>query len=314
MRAYDILSTHISRPVVYIDLDGVLADMWGAVAQHHGVSNWRKARKVHKRIDKIAKKPGFFLNLKPLSNSGKLIRYVLKVAGKYSILSSPLLSAVEQSSEEKSKWLERHLAKHPPSAVLFDHEKFKYARRADGTPNILIDDLESNIQLWEANGGIGILYDNAKAATAAKQLSQALEGRFKGTYNSPLAVLQKEIEKTNETVNFKKKLWTNQEVLKYVKGIHDDYTLDDPILDHKVWELKMVPTSHLSNPENYDQDDPYRRVIDLDWDHIANITQQDIMKRPVVADAGGWVLDGNHRVTAARAGGIQAIPTFVPHK
>jgi len=74
-----------------------------------------------------------------------------------------------------------------------------------------------------------------------------------------------------------------------------------------------VPTHDLSSPEKYDQDDRYRRIIDLDWDHISHITRKDIKNKPVVADDQGWVLDGNHRVTAARAAGIKRIPALVPY-
>lgn len=324
MKFLEYTNGYNAVPEVYIDMDGVLADMFGAVARHHGVKNWRDARKVRKqqgdKIDKVAKKPGFFKHLKPLTNAGKLIRGVLKVANDYNILSSPLLSNVEQSTREKADWLQRHLRKHPPRAVLFDHEKFKFAKQADGTPNILIDDYDTNIKLWEANGGIGILYDDKGCDRALKQLYLALQGKFKRTFNMPLAVLQKEIEqRTDEddenTLDLDKKFFTNKEVLKYVKGVHvDGYTLDEPILDYKIWQLKMVPTSDMSSPEDFDQDDRYRRVIDLDWKHIKDITKHDLANKPVVIDDQGWVLDGNHRVTAARAAGIKKIPTLVPYK
>ena len=62
------------------------------------------------------------------------------------------------------------------------------------------------------------------------------------------------------------------------------------------------------------QDDPYRRVIDIDWDYVQEIPRWDILNRPVVIDDNGWVLDGNHRATAARAAGINVIPALVPYK
>jgi 5'(3')-deoxyribonucleotidase len=305
-------------------MDGVLADMFGPVAKHHGVKNWRDARRVRNRqnskIDRLAKKPGFFKNLKPLPNAGKLISGVLKIAQDYNILSSPMLSAVEQSSREKAEWLQHHLRKNPPRAVLFDHEKFKFAKQADGTPNILIDDYDTNIKLWEANGGIGILYRDHDCERVLKQLYQAMQGKFRRTYNAPLAVLQKEIEQRTEsretpTLDLSKRFFTNQEVLQYIKGIHTDgYSLDAPVKEYKIWQLVLKPTSEMSSPEKFDQDDRYRRVIDLDWDHIQHITRQDIMSRPVVVDDQGWVLDGNHRVTAARAANIKRIPALVPYK
>ena len=322
MKFFELANEFAARPEVYVDMDGVLADMFGVIAQHHGVKNWRDARKQAKRtgdkIDKIAKQPGFFRHLKPLPNAGKLISNVMKMRGEYNILSSPMLSNVEQSTREKAEWLQHHLKRNTPRAVLFDHEKFKFAKQADGTPNILIDDYDTNIHLWEANGGIGILYHDTECDRALKQLQHALHGKFRRTYREPLAVLQKEIEQGMEesvesAIDLGKKFYTSQEILKYVKGIHDGFHIDDTITDHKVWVLRMVPTDELSSPEKFDQDDRYRRVIDLDWDHIATITRQDIQHKPCVADEQGWVLDGNHRVTAARAANMKSIPCFVPY-
>jgi 5'(3')-deoxyribonucleotidase len=322
MKFFEYTNDYSAKPEVYVDMDGVLADFFGPVAKHHGVTDWRKARKQRNagggKIDKLARQPGYFLHLKPLPNAGKLINGVMKLRGEYDILSSPLLSAVEQSSREKSQWLQKHLRKNAPRAVLFDHEKFKYAKQADGTPNILIDDYETNIHLWEANGGIGILYSDAECERALKQLQAALHGKFRRTYKMPLAILQRELEQNmdeshNHGLDLNKKFYTGREILQYVKGIHDGFHIDKTITDHKIWVLRMVPTRELSSPEKFDQDDRYRRVIDLDWDHISKITRSDIKRKPCVADDQGWVLDGNHRVTAARAANIKRLPCFVPY-
>jgi 5'(3')-deoxyribonucleotidase len=320
MKFFELANEFEARPEVYVDMDGVLADMFGEIARHHGVKNWRDARRDRKRagdkIDKIAKRPGFFQHLKPLPNAGKLIRNVMALRGEYNILSSPMLSNVEQSTREKAEWLQHHLKRNTPGAVLFDHEKFKFAKQADGTPNILIDDYDTNIHLWEANGGIGILYRDSQCNRALRQLQAALHGRFKRTYHLPLAILQREIEQgldESHAIDLDKKFYTNREILQYVKGVHDGFHIDNTILDHKVWVLRNVPLHDLSSPEKFDQDDRYRRVIDLDWDHIADITRQDILNRPCVADEQGWVLDGNHRVTAARAANMQSVPCFVPY-
>jgi hypothetical protein len=109
------------------------------------------------------------------------------------------------------------------------------------------------------------------------------------------------------------RLFTSRQVLRYINGIHNDYHLDKPVLQHKVWVLQEIPLSDIKNPEYVHQDDPYRRVIDLNWDHIKKITVTDIVRRPVVADTEGWLLDGNHRATAARAAGMTAIPVLVPY-
>ena len=248
MKISEVKTLHENRPVVYLDMDGVLADMFGEVAKQEGAPHWRKARKIKDRIDQVAKNPGFFEELPPLPNAGKLIKGVVQQAGGFSILSSPLMSRVEQSSEEKADWINRYLSKYPIESVLFDHRKEKYARQADGTPNILIDDWESNIKLWEANGGIGILYKDRDYESALKKLRYALAG----------VLPTEDVNEETLDLTIPKKLFTAQQVLKYIKDIHNDYQLDKPVLAYKTWMLTSIPLEQLKAPEFYDQDDPYR--------------------------------------------------------
>ena len=217
-------------------MDGVLADMFGEVASREGAPHWRQARKLKDRIDQVAQEPGFFHNLTPLPNAGKLIANVAKIAGEYSILSSPMMSNVEQSSREKVEWLQKYLKNHQPQSVLFDHHKEKYARQANGTPNILIDDWETNINLWEANGGIGILYKDKNIDKVIKTLIHALEG---------LVPVEDRDDASEINAGVKEKIYTNQQVLKYVKGIHNEYHLEKPIMKHKFWVLREIGRAHV---------------------------------------------------------------------
>ena len=308
MRSTDLKSSFESRPIVYLDMDGVLADFFGEVAKEHDVGYWREIHRKDLGIDQVAQQPGFFEMLPILPNAGNLMHGVLHLSKKYSILSSPLLSNVEESSKEKMEWLQRHLKNHQPQAVIFDHEKYKYAQQPNGTPNILIDDWDTNIRLWEANGGIGILYKDKNYKEALHKLEAALSGKIE-----PKKMPVHEDDEEDVDVTRNGGMYTSRQVLKYVQGIHNEYHMPKPIVAHKIWLLQNVPVSSLKTPEYVHQDDPYRRVIDIDWDHVENITPHDIKNRPVVADAEGWVLDGNHRVTAARARGIETIPALVPY-
>jgi 5'(3')-deoxyribonucleotidase len=308
MKFFEMANEFKTRPIVYVDMDGVLADFFGEVAREHDVAYWREIHRKDLGIDQVAKAPGFFEELPPMPHAALLIAGVLTLAGDYSILSSPLMSNVEQSSDEKAEWLRRHLSDHQPQAIIFDHEKYKFAKQADGTPNILIDDWDTNIRLWEHYGGIGILYKDSECDKALKKLTKALHGKVV-TEKSAMAL----DEGGALDVDVVERLFTNQQVLRYVQGIHDEYHMPKPILKHKTWILKTVPVRQLKTPEFVHQDDPYRRVIDLNWDHIANIDIMAIRTKPIVADADGWVLDGNHRCTAARAAGLQQIPAIVPY-
>ena len=309
MKFFELASDFKSKPIVYVDMDGVLADFFGKVARKHGVEYWREIHRKKIGIDQIAQEPEFFSTLPVMPNAKKLMAGVIKLADKYSILSSPLLSAVEQSSREKSEWLSKHIRHHQPQAVVFDHEKYKYAMQPDGTPNILIDDWDTNIKLWNANGGIGILHVDADYAQTLRKLSAALQGKIANSNHQAIDEEQSEYNHTRLG-----KLYTSTQVLKYVKSTHHDYRLEDPIKAHKVWTLKYVPASELKTPEYVHQDDPYSRVIDLDWDHIDAVSVANINKKPIVIDHDGWILDGNHRVMAAKANGLDQILALVPYR
>jgi 5'(3')-deoxyribonucleotidase len=297
MKSFEFESKAKSRPIVYLDMDGVLADFFGEL----------KKRKIS--MDDVKDKKEFFSDLPALPNSGRLIHGVLKLAGKYSILSSPLMSEVDKSSEGKSEWLDEHLKIYQPQGVIFDHEKDKFARQANGTPNILIDDYETNINLWNSAGGIGILYKDDEVQRVLHELKLALSGKLKS--DSPQLAVHEDDDAV--PVHKEGQLYTNKQILNYVKGIHHSYHLEKPILKYKTWVLKSIPLGDLNNPEYLEHDDPYGRVIELDWEHIPTIHKQDIFKKPIVADRHGWVLDGNHRVAAARAAGLEAIPALVPY-
>ena len=108
-----------------------------------------------------------------------------------------------------------------------------------------------------------------------------------------------------------------EDVLAYVKSMHDNFHLPDTILTHPKWRKTRVPLNrlHVPDPESgEDLDDPYNRVQMIDMSHVDEITRQDIERRPIVVDTDGHIIDGNHRALAARLGGLFDIPAFVPVK
>jgi hypothetical protein len=111
-------------------------------------------------------------------------------------------------------------------------------------------------------------------------------------------------KKTNEE--------NSKQILSYIKKIHPrgEFNIDQSITDHPEWELTNVPLSKL----HIESDDvsPYGQINWIDYDHVDNITQQDIKAKPIVVDANGWIIDGNHRAVAARDMGMTHIPAYVP--
>lgn len=154
----DLEDASLKNPMVYVDMDGVLADLFGHARDLHDVDTYRKInRDQWDRFFSEADAEHLFAALGPFPTANKLLRMVTRMFGGYKILSSPLNFDREGSIRGKQKWLDAHI-RVPDDGRVFDHEKYKYAVQPDGTPNILIDDYGVNIKLWNDAGGIGIKY------------------------------------------------------------------------------------------------------------------------------------------------------------
>ena len=107
---------------------------------------------------------------------------------------------------------------------------------------------------------------------------------------------------------------TGRQVLSYIKKVHPkgEFTLDHAVTNHPLWDLENIPLDSLHIET--DEVSPYGQINYIDYDHVADITLQDIKSKPIVADANGWILDGNHRATKARELGLKNIPAYIPNE
>ena len=169
-----------SKPIVYVDMDGVLADFFSEWAKMAGVKTGNYKDIPPANIDPTLDKmigTDFFAQLPKFSTADKLIQMIISHFGSYKILSSPLRNDHENSKKHKIDWIGRKL-KIKPEETIISSNKGSYATQADGTPNILIDDLGKNIQNWMNNGGLGIKYqaDEDPLSKVHKWLSQFKKG------------------------------------------------------------------------------------------------------------------------------------------
>lgn len=176
MRLYELKDQVKSE--VYVDMDGVLVDFFGAWADLMGVNNFRDIKDVETGLAKIRQEDDFWLKLKPTANAGKLLALIKELKGSYNILSSPLADD-PRSEPHKRMWVAKYLKQFPPKEVIITSDKAKYAKQSDGTPNILIDDFGQNIQKWNAAGGIGVKHKDHKFERTFKSLMHHLEGKDK---------------------------------------------------------------------------------------------------------------------------------------
>ena len=153
-------ATEKSKPIAYVDMDGVLANFFAEYANLAGVTtgNYKDIppAKTDPTLDKMIG-TDFFNRLPKFPTTDKLIQLVTKEFGSYKILSSPLRGDHENSKQQKIKWIQRELAIQPDEIIVVGR-KDSYAVQADGTPNILIDDRGKNIEGWRSRGGYGIKY------------------------------------------------------------------------------------------------------------------------------------------------------------
>jgi len=152
-----------AKPIVYLDMDGVLADFFGGVEFLYGVEHWKqltndKTKDLKKEVIDRITGTDFFAVLPKFPTADSLIDMVKKfTGGNFSINTSPLRGDHENSAKYKKLWIQNNIE--TPDSIVVTGRKETYARdKASGTPNILIDDRPVNIQKWQAAGGYGILY------------------------------------------------------------------------------------------------------------------------------------------------------------
>lgn len=159
MKIQELLeSVGTGKPIVYVDMDGVLADLYNHAAEIHDVDHYNQMTpKDWESFFRDSDAYHLFRDIQPFPTANKLLELVKKYAGGYRILSSPLNFDREGSMKGKREWLSKHI-NIPADKIVFEHDKWHYATQPDGTPNILIDDYGVNTRAWDAAGGIAVKY------------------------------------------------------------------------------------------------------------------------------------------------------------
>ena len=170
------------KPIVYLDMDGVLADFFGGVEFLYGVEHWKeltndKTKDLKQQVIDRITGTDFFAVLPKFPTADALIDMVKKfTGGKFSINTSPLRGDHENSAKYKKIWISNNIEQ--PDEIIVTGRKESYAKdKGTGTPNILIDDRPINIQRWQAAGGYGILYQANR--DSLEKVKKGLEGYAK---------------------------------------------------------------------------------------------------------------------------------------
>lgn len=151
-------------PHVYLDMDGVQADFFGAWSKRSGVGHWKDIEDKEKDIEKLANSSDtevfdFFNELEPLSGGMQVISWLQKNNIPYTVLSAPLRGPYKNASiEAKKNWLNQH---HPGSSsnAIFTDKKYKHAMDG-GRSNVLVDDFGKYLNAWKEAGGIAVKHED----------------------------------------------------------------------------------------------------------------------------------------------------------
>ena len=112
MKITEILleETENKMPHLFLDMDGVQADFFGAWSKRSGVNHWKAIADKEAEINQLAHSSAkdvydFFYNLQPLSGGMKVISWLRNNQIPYTVLSAPLRGP---SYSNSNLWLKRH--------------------------------------------------------------------------------------------------------------------------------------------------------------------------------------------------------------
>lgn len=164
-----------TMPHLYLDMDGVQADLFRRVAQIEKVEHWDDIPDQNEAITRLSLKGPYevyqlFRNLDPLPGGQVIIKWLHQHKIPFTVLSAPLRNEPEASKEAKRDWLDQYNPGTSQTAI-FTSRKFKHAT-TNGRPNVLVDDFNYYLQSWVDAGGIAVKHSDSSTEHTIKQLEK----------------------------------------------------------------------------------------------------------------------------------------------
>lgn len=162
-------------PHLYLDMDGVQADLFHRVAELENVEHWDDIPDQNDAITRLSLKGPLevyqlFRDLKPLQGGQVIIKWLHDNKIPFTVLSAPLRNEPQASIDAKRDWLDQYNPGSSENAI-FTKRKFKYAV-TDGTQNVLVDDFNYYLQSWADAGGIAVKHSDGSTEHTIKQLEK----------------------------------------------------------------------------------------------------------------------------------------------
>lgn len=139
--------------MIFCDMDGVLADFDAGFKDKFGcLPDDISRRQLWKNVLTVE---NYWLNLPKMHDADILFNCLNKYG--FTILTGIPPEDYARAEMEKRLWLKQNYNKENDVICCLSKDKYKFCKKCD----ILIDDLEKNVKMWEKAGGIGILHTSA---------------------------------------------------------------------------------------------------------------------------------------------------------
>ena len=168
--------TNKKMPHLYLDMDGVQADFFGAWAAKHNVGNYKEIPDTETSINELASSSPeevykFFRELKPLEGGGKVVQWLNQYNIQFIQYRDTItLTYAEASVGAKKDWLDEHNPNATQNAIFTQH-KHKYALN-NGEPNVLVDDYGKYLNHWTNAGGIAVKHEDGNTQHTIDELEK----------------------------------------------------------------------------------------------------------------------------------------------
>lgn len=156
----------IENPIIFLDLDNVLANMEKGYEKAFG-KTWKSSGNDEKKWAMVGLfAPDLFKDLEMMPDALELLDGLK--GHPFKILTGiPSLYPMPQSVDHKIQWSFNNLKKYNLEDVLFGPYSRNKKNHCKGPNFILIDDNGKNCRQWTEAGGVAILHKSAKESLTA---------------------------------------------------------------------------------------------------------------------------------------------------
>ena len=169
-----------TKPVLYLDMDGVLADFNTAARELLGATDAEENRAAQAgrwpdhKWRQIADQSNFYLNLPKMPLADELVELAMRFKHNLDyevrvLTAIPSGNDMPDAFHDKIDWMNNYYGQFGIRVHFgpYSHDKAKHCQSSD---DILVDDRTSNCEQWRAAGGVAVQVKNGEYRQALIEL------------------------------------------------------------------------------------------------------------------------------------------------